>query len=72
MSRTTSQDLQLFAALNANHPHLLAWLKAEREEAVSFMTKACDLVIVHRAQGDVQRIDKIIDLLMHDTKRLRP
>ena len=62
----------MFAQVNANQPRLLEWLVAERTEAVKFMTAARDVVMLHRRQGDVERLDKMIDLLANAGRYLKP
>lgn len=46
------------------------WLVKERETAITYLVGAVDIVIVHRAQGQVQLIEKLLDM-MEKAKTLR-
>lgn len=65
------KTLQLFAQVNANNPHLAAWLKDERETAVKYLTQARDPVVIHQAQGRVVFIETMLDLLASAHTHLR-
>lgn len=63
MSRATNEDLAMFAQVNANHPRLLAYLTAERDQSLKFVVQGRDPVLIHRYQGEVIGLEKIIKLL---------
>jgi hypothetical protein len=63
MSRATNEDLAMFAQVNANQPRMLAWLESERATAIKCLTGARDVVVMHRYQGEVNTLDKLIALL---------
>lgn len=42
---------------------LKAWAVAERDKAVKFMIRAVDPVVIHRAQGQIQFLDKMLELM---------
>lgn len=46
------------------------WLTAERDSALKYLVGATDMVVVHRAQGQIQLLDKILDC-MEKAKGLR-
>ena len=68
MSRASPQELAMFAQVNANQPRMLEWLKAEREIALKFVVGGRDAILIHRYQGEVTCLDKIIDLLTNAGK----
>lgn len=70
MAHVARQDLTMFAQVNANHPRLLEWLQAERAEAIKTMTMHRDPVVIHRTQGDVARLNNLIELLVNANKHL--
>ena len=70
MAHVTKQDLMVFSQVNANHPRLLEWLQAERAEAIKTMTMHRDPIVIHRTQGDVARLNSIIELLVNANKHL--
>lgn len=57
-----SDDLRVFAAVQ--QPQLMrAWLNAQRDMAVKGLLAGRDLVVIHQAQGRVQILDKMLELL---------
>ena len=70
MSRPTHDDLVMFATLNAGHPKFLAWLQAEREAALKVVVQGRDPVLIHRYQGEVTNLEKIIGLLTDANKHI--
>jgi hypothetical protein len=73
MSLTPAQakELSTFAALNANFPTLRVWLLEQRESAVTQMVKNMDIDMLRRAQGKIEFIDKMTDLLASAHTHLR-
>lgn len=65
------KELALFAQTNANNPGLAAWLAAQREKAVTYMVKTHDQNILRRAQGAIEFIDKMTELLASAHTHLR-
>ena len=49
---------------------LREWLDQEAAAAVKYLTGATDMVMVHRAQGQLAVINKLVDLL-EAAKKLR-
>lgn len=54
-------EKEVFARIPANV--LKPWLEAERDKAYKYLTQAGDLPQIHRAQGRVQLIEVMLDLL---------
>lgn len=46
------------------------WVTAERDSAIKYLVAATDMAVVHRAQGQVQLLDKILEC-MEKAKSLR-
>ena len=65
-------EIAAFAQINAHHPRYMAYLAAERAEAVAFMVQSLDPIIIHRSQGKVAFIDEHIKLLVSANKLLHP
>lgn len=57
-----SQDLEVFRRLGEDN-RLRAWIDRERTLALSYLIGATDSVAIHRAQGQVHLIDKMIELI---------
>jgi hypothetical protein len=55
------KDLEVFQRLPASL--LRPWLTKERDEAYKYLAEAPDPVAIHRAQGKVQFIQRMQDLL---------
>lgn len=56
-------EATLFAEVAAAHPKLLEWLRAARENNVRTMTVGMKSRLMRAAQGRVQQLDELIDLL---------
>lgn len=47
-----------------------AWVQAEREQALKYLVAGTDAVVIHRAQGQIQLLDKMLEC-MDKAKDLR-
>jgi hypothetical protein len=55
------KDLEVFQRLPASV--LRPWLTKERDDAYKYLAEAMDPVVIHRAQGKVQFIQRMQELL---------
>jgi hypothetical protein len=60
---TPQQEIMLFQSLAANQPRLKDWLQTQKDKAVGTLCQATELPQIHRAQGSVSLIDKMLELL---------
>jgi hypothetical protein len=63
--------LELFAQVNSNHPRFLDYLKAERDAVRATLSKAEKHSLIFRNQGDLQRLDQLIELLSDSAGHVR-
>lgn len=57
-----TDDLETFASI-LKPTQFRAWLDAERDRAVKELVAGTDMVLVHRAQGRVHLVDKMLALI---------
>jgi hypothetical protein len=54
-------EMEVFARVPASV--LRPWLAKEREDAYKYLAGAADPVAIHRAQGKVHLVERMLDLL---------
>jgi hypothetical protein len=62
-------ELESFRRIAGDNP-FRAWLESQRDESVKYLVNAVDPVAVHRAQGQVQLVEKML-VLLDKAKNLR-
>jgi hypothetical protein len=72
MSRVSERDLTAFAQVAAHTPQLRAYLAAERETTIRFLTAGRDQIVLNRYQGDLNRLNSLIELLDTAGTLLKP
>lgn len=55
-------DLESFRRIAGDNP-FRAWLESQRAESIKYLTSAVEPVAVYRAQGQVQLVEKMLNLL---------
>ena len=69
---TPAQASVVFAQINSNTPALKVWLEGEMAAAVVILTMNVNPATSHQAQGKVQFINQMLNLLGGSNKPLRP
>jgi hypothetical protein len=68
---TKEKELIVFAQLRAHNQSFMDWLEHEKGIAVSALVMSRDPVALHQAQGKVQLIEHMLDLLSNAYKHVR-
>jgi rRNA pseudouridine-1189 N-methylase Emg1 (Nep1/Mra1 family) len=72
MSRVSERDLTAFAQVASHTPQLRVYLSDQRDQVIKFLTAARDPVALNRYQGDLVRLNSLIELLDTAGTLLKP
>jgi len=62
-------DLEAFEYVGRDN-RFRQWLTGEREAALKIMVRSTDMPVIHRAQGIVQMLDKMLELMERNKGQL--